>query len=178
MNYANRFYLLSSLIMFINLAQAGPSGQSCCKTSDAKKTSDLDKKPMPTLATHLRQKRDSINTIRISLVLTKPDNLDDPSQWHALIAQIENISNIIANTELVQHHETSITAGSNGARTKFIFGAEKTDPQGSLEIVFGASDCCACCYPECKCAEMRSEGVCECNDKEGKMDAPASQSPE
>lgn len=178
MNYANHFYLLSSLIMFINLAQAGPSGQSCCKTSEAKKTSHLDKKTMTTLATHLRQKRDSVNTIRVNLVLTKPVNPVDFDQWHELIAQIENISRIITDTKLVKNHETSITPGSNGARINFTFGVEENDPQGSLEIVFGASDCCACCYPECKCAEMRCEGICECNDKESKIDAPTNQSPE
>jgi len=117
-----------------------------------------NKASMDRLVDHLRANFTSINTIRANVVLAKPESEEAFAEWIFLLDQAVMASGQLLQTDWVSDFEVSVDKESNSVHSTFVLEGKR----GTIELKFGASDCCRDCYPECDCARTREDGKCAC----------------
>lgn len=116
-----------------------------------------------TLESHVRRKAESINTIRVTLTIDKNQHLEGQGldAWFELVRFALSSCQAASLEAWINKCDVAIKEPSNSACICFNFGSDDLGVQGDIGLTFGASDCCADCYPICMCTP-RSDGTCPC----------------
>ncbi len=137
------------------------------KNPDATKTQERNQKTLNRLGQHLSDNFESINIIRATFTLNKPDKKEDLDRWlqqisHAYKISLDTCNDLTQNLP-TEDLEVVVDQESNSVQALLRWKNNEYLSDGFLQITFGASDCCPCCYPECECPKRNANGKCGCS---------------
>jgi hypothetical protein len=133
-------------------------------------------KKLQTIGEHLTNNFDDIQSVRVTVVFSKPTDDTHIEIWRDIVHQAYMHPANFAQHPSAEDFQITVNADSSTAKTFLNWKKNDFVTQGYLEVTFAGKDCCKTCSLECACSQYEASDRCGCGKPPQKPPVPQERS--